>query len=144
MKLVVEELKTELIHTATCFRRAHIQAIRPFIFKYLSPAGTFTFSIEQNSQVIGSVSFTSADIESNTAATNSNYFHGPYLIDFTNPVIVQPGTFQIKLSAAGYSFSESAYFGWVREHERIINNFTDPINDAENPLAVEFWSWAEF
>lgn len=139
MKILVEELKTTLTHTATAVRRMSIQALRPYIYKHLSPSGSFTLSLKQGGSTLGSATFTSADIEAIDGVTALNYFHGAYKVEFTDPVIVNRGEFEIELSHSGYTFAESAYLGWIREHERIINPFTSTGNDAENPLAVEIW-----
>ena len=88
---------------------------------------------------MGSGSFTSAQIESETTSTAINYFHGAYKVEFSTPIIVNRGSFEIELSHSGYTFSESAYVGWIREHERVVNLFTSPDYTIKNPLAVEIW-----
>lgn len=141
MKIIVDELKTTLSQSFSVYKREHLGAIRPFLYKHLSPSGTFTFSIIQNATTLGSKNFTSADIEALDGVTALNYYHGAFRVLFDNPIVLNPGTVEIKLSHSGYTFSESAYLGWIREHERTVNQFTDTGNDFQNPLAVELWTW---
>jgi len=144
LKIQVEELKTaELIHDASTEERIILESIGAFIYKHKSPAGTITIQVIQASVVIGSVTFTSAQMESDiTAVTATNVFHGPYRLTFAAPLVLNRGTFQIKMISSGYTFSESAYFGWIREHERVVNNFTSTGNTRNNPLAIELWERA--
>lgn len=142
MNIIMDELKTTLTHNATAIRPMTIAAIRPYLYKHRSPSGTFTFSITQNSATLISESFDSAEMESlvdDISATN--FYHGAYKIEFSSPIRVIRGDFQIVLSHSGYAFSESAYLGWIREHERLVNEFTSPNNYAKHPLAVEVWEY---
>ena len=142
MKLIVEELVTDLTHSATANRRMTIAAVRPFIYKHRSPSGTFTVSIIQGGNTVGSKTFTSAQMESEIAdVTSVNFFHGPYKIEFDSPIVVNRGSFDIKLSHSGYSFSETDYIGWVREHERTVNDFAAVSTNTEHPKAVEVWEY---
>lgn len=142
MKIQVHELKAiDLVHSATTERRMIIKAIRPHIYKHLSPSGTFTMTISQNGDDLGSKDFTSASIEGDGPATATNYFHGPVALIFDSPIVVNRGAFEITLSSSGYTFSEAAYIGWIAEHENIVNNFTSTGNTLDNPLSVEIWSY---
>lgn len=141
MKINVNELTSEISQVFSITRRHSLHTIGPYLYKHLSPSGTFTFSIIQNATTLGSKSFTSADIETIDGVTASNYFHGAYRLTFANPIILNPGQVTVKLTSSGYTFSESAYIGWIREHERTVNAFTDTGNDWQNPLAVEFWTY---
>ena len=141
-KLIVQELDSSLTHIASTNYRMVIGAVRPYLYKHLSPSGTFTISIIQNSVTLGSKSLTSTEIESlYTDITNINYAHGPIKFEFDNPIVVNRGAFSIQLSSSGYSFSENAYFGWTRKHEGFVNIFTDPNLITSNPLSVEVWTW---
>lgn len=142
MILQVEELRgATLEHSASTEKRLSIFGVRPHLFKHLSPVGTFTITISQDGDDLGSKEFTSASIEAATSSTALNYFHGRVAVIFDSPIVVNRGTFEIKLSSSGYSFSEAAYIGWIREHERVVNVFTPTTSTLNNPLAVEVWSY---
>lgn len=143
MKIQVEELRGELSHHANAWRRICVAAIRPYIYKHLSPSGTFTFSIYQGGEKLGEQSLTSLDIENNSEATSINYFHGPFRILFDSPIIINKGDFEIRLTSSGYTFSDASYLGWIREHDRIVNDFIPTDSTYHNPLAVELWEWRQ-
>lgn len=140
-KLVVEELRTELIHNATAPSRMVVKAVRPFIYKHRSPAGTFKIELWQFGAKLDETSLTSAEIETNAGLNPNEFMHGPINFEFSNGVPINRGTFQIKLTNSGYAFSESAYLAWQRPHENFINDFTDPNNVIQNPLGVELWTY---
>jgi len=124
--LVVEELKTTLSQSFTynLNRRSIIAAVRPYIFMYNSPSGTFTLSLKEGATTHASKTFTSADIKSDLS-TSDNYAHLWKALEFSNPIYLSKGTYTLELSHSGYSFSESSYLGWIKEHENIFNNTSD-------------------
>jgi hypothetical protein len=142
-KLVVEELKTSLKQTFRTNTRLVLQAVRPHIYKHLSPAGDLTLNIIQDGKTVGTKTVTSAIIESGTDSTPTNYYHGIYTLEFDNQVVVNEGEFEIELVGEnGYSFSESAYFGWVKPHEDLyIETEYTPAGDDYNPFGVQLWKW---
>jgi hypothetical protein len=116
-QFLIEELETSHEQVFTATKRINVAAITPWIYKHLSPAGTFTMEITQGSTTWTSTGVTSADIEANSDATPTNYFHGYYRFDFSGPIVINPGSFTVRLNSSGYTFSESAYIGWVKPHE---------------------------
>ena len=144
MKVVVEELSGTLSQTFSTKNRLQVKSIRPYIYKHRSPAGTLTIEIEQNSTTIAtSTGVTSADIETNTASTSINFYHGYYRFDFTDQFHIEKGNFTVKLTSSGYTFGESAYFGWVKPHENIsipIDYDQTGKGDESNPFGIEIWT----
>lgn len=140
--LVVEELVTTLTQELTLsFRpRAHISHVRPYLYVHNTPAGTFTLSIRDSlSNVLSSGTFTAQDIYDGLATTN-DYAHAYFRVTFASVVPAPPGNYSLHLSSSGYTFSESAYLGWVREHEDLKVPITyTPANDFGNPLSYEIW-----
>lgn len=121
--LVVEELKSTLTQniTVNLNRRYQIEAIRPYIYMHNSPSGTFTLSLKEGAATLASVDFTSAEIKTNLS-TSDNYAYLWKTLQFSDPVFVSKGSYSLVLSSSGYSFSESSYLGWIKEHENIFND----------------------
>jgi hypothetical protein len=144
-KIVVEELKTTLEQNFTNNVKRKIQSIRIWIYKHLSPSGNFYITVNQASQDLAvSEALTSSYIEANSSSTALNYSHGFIKFNFTNPFILNAGDFTLELSNDSYTFSESAYVGWVKYHEN--NPFTQdysPNNGVNNTFGVEFWETRE-
>jgi len=66
-----------------------------------------------------------------------DYCHVFFPLTSTTPFPLAKGSYKLKLSATGYSATETSFLGWVQQHED-LNNELDytPINDEENPLAI--------
>ena len=138
-KLVVDELKTTLSQTFTLTKnkRMTIEAIRPYIYMHNAPSGTFTLAVKSGGTTLASKTFTSAEIKTDLATSN-NYAHLWKAITFTNPTQIENGEYELELSAAGYTYSETGYLGWIREHENLTNELAGtPISDIENPRAFQ-------
>ena len=137
--LVVTELRTSLTQSYSfdLNERAHIGSVSPYIYIHNAPAGNFSLTLSQNSNVVISKSFDCNDLLSELG-TVDDFAHGffPFIDD--SLMIVENGDFTVTLTAvSGYSYNESSFIGWVRQHEDIQNamNYT-PLNDSENPLAA--------
>jgi len=141
-KFVVDELKASLQQEMRAVRDARIGAIRLRLYKHLSPAGTFTVNLIQNATTIGTKSLTSADIESmNTEGiTASNYYHGYITFEFDVFSYLKRGVYTVELNSSGYVFSENAWIGWIKDHDRFNypRNFS-PVTDLTNPYTIEMW-----
>lgn len=144
-KLVVDELKTTLSQTMTVDheKRILIAGIRPYIYMHNSPAGTFTLSIKDGGVTVASKDFTSTEIKSDLS-TSDNYAHLFKRLVFDNPAQLTSKEYELELSASGYSFSESGYLGWVREHENQFNRTGGtPFSDIENPRSFQLFEYQE-
>jgi hypothetical protein len=140
--LVVEELVTTLTQefTLSLPRRAHVDSIRPHLYTHNTPAGTFTLSIlDLSDNLIASKSFTAQEIYDAIPTTN-DYAQAYFRINFDNKVHLPSATYKLRLSSSGYTFSESSYMGWVRDHEdlKVTLGYT-PASDLTNPLSYEIW-----
>ena len=143
--LVLDELITTISQTMTVDheKRIQIAGIRPYIYMHNAPAGTFTLSIKDGATTLASKDFTSAEIKSDLSTTD-NYAHLWKRLVFDNPIQLTKKEYEIELSASGYSFSESGYIGWVREHENQFNRTSGtPISDLENPFSFQLFEYAE-
>jgi len=131
---LVETLSQDI--TVTSSNRIHVAAFIPYIYMCNAPAGTFTFSLIQNSITIFSKTFTSTEIKT-SLATSNNYAHAFYPLIPDYLVQMSSGSYTVKLSASGYTPSESSYLGWIRQFENIQNEMSyTPTTDRQNPLAI--------
>lgn len=137
-KVIINELTTELEQS---FRlelneRYSIGAVIPYLYMHNAPAGTFRLTILSGVNVRAEKTFTSSDIKTELNTT-SNYclvFH-PVVFDF--PVQLDAGTYTARLSATGYTGTNTSFIAWCQQHED-LNNQLDyvPASDQANPLAM--------
>lgn len=140
--LVYDALETtiEQDFTINLNRRYTIEAINPYLMMFNEPSGTFTFSVlDSDTNILSSDTFTSADIKTDLS-TSDSYAHIRKVIQFDNPLHLSRGTYTLKLSSSGYTFTESSHLGWVREFENIFNETTGtPSSDSENPFSFNIY-----
>ena len=137
--LLVQKLETELAQELSykLSDRCQIGAFYPYLYMHNAPSGTFTIELlNSDDDAVMTKSFTSADIKA-SLSTSNNYAHVFYPIIPTNPIQIEYGNYTIKLSASGYSPSDSSYLGWIQQHEN-IQNIMDyaPAFDTQNSLAI--------
>ncbi len=138
-KLVVDELHSTLSQTFTVYKneRLTIEAIRPYIYMHNAPAGTFTIAVKSGGTELFSKTFTSVEIKSDLSTAN-NYIHIWKTLVFASPAQIENGEYELELSSAGYTYSDSSYLGWVREHENLTNEISGtPVSDIENPRSFQ-------
>jgi len=142
--LTIHELgneEAEFEQVLTLEKDILINAIRPYIYKHNSPAGTIRMAIWKNAAEIAYGELTSTEMENlDDDLANFDFAHGHMRFDLNRFVRLRKGEYTIKMSSTGYTFSESAYFGWVKAHEDIrysINGVSQ--NAFENPYTVELW-----
>jgi hypothetical protein len=135
MRLYVEELQgSTLVQTFTRTKEASIPFVRLHLCKYLAPAGTFTVTLTDASDaVIATSSQTLAQMQaSGNADLSANYYHGYVKFDFGAAYTLRPGTYKLKLSASGYTYSIGTFLGWVKaDTDRAI-----PLTDGSSPTGV--------
>lgn len=137
MKLIVNELKDTLFQEITPEQNTQVEAIRINLIKFNNPAGNFTVEVhDSNGGLIG----TSADSFSASSMSPSSFFHG--MIRFNINVQLKKNTpYRIVLKATGYTFSESAYIGWISGYDLEIYppSYTTTGSFSE-PLSLEIWN----
>lgn len=143
MKLLIEELRNTLSQefTISLNKRRQVYAVRPRLYMHNAPSGTFTVKIKDGATELASRDFTSTELKSllNTA---NNYAHGFFKLDFDEPVPLKNGTYQVELSASGYTFSESAYLAWVKDHDNVFHEIDGTVDgDEDKPLTFELWTY---
>ena len=120
MKILVDELYTTLEQPFSIIdgKVHHWKGVRPYLYAHNHPSGTFTIELISGASSLTSVNFTASDLYSGLS-TSDNFIHLYYRLLFPNVLPLKNGTYSLKLSASGYSFSEPSYLGWIREHEDI-------------------------
>lgn len=138
--LLVTELRSELTqnYNLSNSERYHIGSFVPYLYIHNAPAGDFTLNIAQGATSIATFTFTCADI---LTAMNTSDVYAHVFFPFSSEtfMIMERGDFTVTLTASGgsYTYSDSSFLGWIRQHEDIQNimNYT-PNGDNENPLAL--------
>ncbi len=138
MRLVVSELRTTLEQEFTVTTDKMIERVRLHLCKYLSPAGTFTISIVNSEDVIlASRSLTLAEMQTLGSDNLSiDYYHGFVSFQFARPLALHEGQYSVRLSSTGYTYSDSAFLGWVRDWDD-TNFEADTL--TQYPLALELY-----
>lgn len=143
-KLVVEELRTELNQdfVLKLNKNYEIYAIKIYLFAYnaSSIVGTFRLSVYDGATELAFKTFDISDIISQSNILDE-YFHSWYPVIFDNPIVLQKGSYNFKLTSVGYSYASNSFIGWTREHEnlKVPISYT-PENDLENPLSYEIYT----
>ena len=144
MQLVVEELRNELNQdfVLTSQKNYEIYAIKIYLFanNASSIVGNFRLGIYDGLQEVAFKTFDISDIVSQSNI-QEEYFHSWYPIFFDNPVILQKGSYNFKLTSTGYSYASNSFIGWIREHENLKVPITyEPKNSLQNPLSYEVYT----
>lgn len=143
--LLVEELYSEL-NQDIAFNldsRCHIGAIIPYIYIHNAPVGTFKLQMMKGSTLVFENIFTCDEIKA-SLNTSDNYAHVFYPVIPLTPTQIEKGTYTIKLSSTGYTFTSASYLGWCRQYENVqaILDF-EPENDGQNPMAMRIKIYKE-
>lgn len=137
-KIQINELRDTLTQEIRLEQsvRYTIGGLYPWLYMHNAPAGTFTIDVLSGPTVRASQTFTSATIKS-ALGTSHNYATSWHPIIFTNPTQLEAGTYSVRLSASGYTYSPSSFLAWCQQHENLVNSLDyTPLSDAENPLAL--------
>ena len=138
MDLIVLE-NTASFHPTQTFtptKDMNLVAVRPHIYKHLSPTGTLKVQIlDENGYLID-------ESESITISTisSANYFHG-YVRFYIDTSLQSGRTYQMRLKAdGGYTFSESAYVGICNDFDlRKVTAGYSPSDGYRAALDFELW-----
>ena len=135
--LAVEELKTTLNQEILVGdNNLNVEAVRPRIYKHNAPAGSLQVQIrDTNDKIIASSN--SVTISSVSA---SAFFHGFIRFDI-NAGLKAGTTYRLFLVPSGYTFAESDYIGWVKDHEdRQVGIEYTPNAGFQSPLGTQVWT----
>jgi hypothetical protein len=136
MKLVVQELNASPItQVITPSRHVLIEAIRPHIYRHNLPAGTVKLQIHDDAAVLVAESEAITITNIGTLA----FFHG-YQRFYIDAWLAKDQDYTLSLVGTGYSFSESAYVGWVNGHDLAKYPLVGtPASHLQYPYDFEIW-----
>lgn len=133
MKLVVEELKTEVLTHFEVNSITQVVAIRPHLYRHGIPSGSLYLELHSENGLIAT-----SELIPISSIGSQNYFHG--LVRFYIAKQLKPGVqYTIKLKGDGYTFSEGSYIGWVLDHDR-TGYPTDSTIPLVAPFKFELWA----
>lgn len=112
MKLLVNELISELKQGISSDKTSYVEGIRVHLYKHGTPTGSLRLEIRsRNGQRIAvSESIAIADL------TEAPYFHGQVLFGIKAHLRAS-ADYHLVLCQEGYSFSEAAYVGWCLDFD---------------------------
>ena len=140
MKFMAAELITELTQDITISERTSIYSIAPYLLKVGTVAGGLKLSITSGGNELFTKSLLVTEIVGNGGITADNHFHG--FINFDHDCILDPGTYTIKLEPTGaYTFSQSAWWGWIIDHEDEIYFNQTVNNDCTKPYKLKVFAY---
>ncbi len=137
MKLVVNELYSSIFQEITSVDDVQIGAIRPHIYKHNAPNGKLQLQVQDLS---GNTLATSTNEISASDITAISFFHGK--IKFVISYKMKANTtYRIALVGVdGYTFDESAWFGWCAENDISVYESEYTAGSGFNsPLLMEIW-----
>lgn len=149
--LVIDEVTSTdaLLQEVTMIQhnRVRLSSIRLHLVGYNAPAGDLRLRILKDSVSKASSTLVISDIKAaiDTAlGTSLAFWHGFVKFDF-DPIVVLKEDDVIELELLGtngYSFSESAYIGWRKEHEKLTNEVESGLILPHTfPFAYQFWGY---
>jgi hypothetical protein len=137
MNLILQELNTELVQAITTTKILNLYAFRLHLYKQGNPSGSLFVRIKD------AQGGTIADSEpiSISSISNADYFHGYVRFLISYPLKINTEYF-ISLKQSGYSFSESAFIGWVQDLglQRVTATYS-PNTSYNSPLGLEVWAY---
>jgi len=150
--LVIDELRNSLPLTQKINLvnelRSRVSAIRLHLMGFNNPTGDIKMAILRDDVEVDSVTQSLATIKASIDAAlgvSEDYWHGMILFQLDETIVLERGQdIKIQLEdSTGYTFSESSYLGWVKEHENLKNTRfeDDPLNPFENPFTFELWKY---
>lgn len=130
MKLLVNELKTEIAQAVSGDGFAVVEAVRLHLYKHGSPAGSVFVEIQdERGQMIAK-----SEVLPIESISEALYFHGQ--IRFFIKAYLQPAVvYRLVLKSEGYSFTESEYVGWCCDFD--FNTYPKNSRYAQD---YEFWT----
>lgn len=137
-KLFIKEIDgSQSFQTITPTSNLIVEAFRPHIYRHNSPTGSLRIKVNDNNGKL---------IKQSSAVTISSigtlaFFHGLVKFDI-NVGLQKDQSYRIELvGEGGYTFSESAYIGWVNDFDlRRVSASYSPNVDFNAALGMEIWT----
>lgn len=133
MKLLVHELKTELVQNSRGDKHNILEAIRLHLYKHNSPSGNLFVEVRDlNNQLVSR-----SEILPISSISEAPFFHGQVRF-YVNAYLIAGNEYRIALCASEYTFNESAYIGWCADFDfKTYPRQTEILMDS--PLDYEIW-----
>ena len=143
-KLIVKEvgLGDFAEQEMTCNENSFLSAVRIHVYRHRFPTGSVKMQIlDTNKRLMGeseTLAISSLDVD--TGTTGLDFFHGIVNFDFNLPIKSGVNFFLRMVGTAGYSFSETAYIGWVNGFDlRKLDADYTPNDNEKAALLWEPW-----
>lgn len=132
---MAHELISVLRQTIVPTRNISVEAIRPHLLKYSTPAGSVKINVRDSGGYLIATSNTIA-ISALDAAT---YFHG--VVQFDIDVSLKSGvTYIVELASTGYTYGTSSFIGWCNDFDLRCNDIGYSASGSINAaLRMELW-----
>ncbi len=137
MILQVHELQTELKQKIKATQHVDMYAVRLHLYRHNSPAGQLFVELRNaNNKLVK----TSEVINISSIPVTQAYFHG-YIRFLISNSLKEDSQYYIALKSTGYTYSPSAFIGWVNDFDlrRVRSNYA-PNAGINAPLGIELWS----
>ena len=109
------------------------------------PAGTFTLTVKEGSNTVGSTSETYSSLETKHSLSADPTHHGFFNFDFATEIVLnEETTYTLELSTTGYTedLGTPNYFGWVIPHIDLLPSFSiTTTSDDQKPYGFRIWSY---
>lgn len=127
MQLVVSELLTTLSQDIVASSNLNIEAIRPRLLKYGSPAGSLFLRVKDS----GGKLIKQSETISIASISAADYFHG--LVRFYIDLGLREGTtYIVELGSTGYTYNSSHWVGWIFDYDmRVVDGPSGAVYQLE-------------
>lgn len=138
MILQVHELQTELKQKFRATANIDLYAIRLHLYRHLLPAGNLFLELRT---AAGILIKTSEVIAISAIPHTENYYHG-YIRFLLSYPLRKDLEYYVALKSTGYSYSGSAFIGWVNDFDlKRVDSAYAPNAGISAPLGFELWAY---
>jgi hypothetical protein len=135
---------TPLFQDFTLPQKRNVKAVKLKMYKHRDPTGTFKVRIKDGANVLAEKTLTSAEINSLANFTANQYQWGWFTWEFSEIINLDiETTYTIELTSDAYTFSETGYIAWIKEHYSEINKTENTTEDLEKCFSYQLWGYNE-
>lgn len=142
-RIACEELITTLTQPHRQLVDQNIAGIKPYLLAASPSITSITFEIIQNETTLFSKTLSFEQIKASGSTTLNNW-HGFISFASDASLFLKAGDYEIKMSAIGYTYSNSNFTGWCKDRVCLIGNtYGTPItNYTMNPYSYRLIEYA--
>ena len=141
MQLIMHEVVTTVAQKITIgANNLNIYAIRPHIYKALSPGGNVYLEIrDENFKLVAA-----SDAVAVSAISLSNYFHGYVKFLCEASLTANTDYYVYMKTNGGYTFSNTNFIAWCNAFDlsKVDADYT-PVTGLNAPLDLELWGYKD-